>query len=303
MFAQCDQWQCSSEQAITYKTGEIISTIFINENKFGEKAKRVSQKTRTHSSVGFVVLYLLEGRIMHAEEFVLIPKRMFISKNPTKEEIFDNPMYQQKATQLALLQRTNPNFERNNEKKVQDADTNTDRSIKRTKSSDDATSDADDVRAESFFSDDSEIEPIVNKRRDSAFNSKMLELKIVDENKTKRAAIILNKIFNSNNISIIEETNILHINDEPQGVDVTSFLYNLQKPTKKIDLSKYSKILSELDISADLVYKTHAKKVVDQFYSEDEKETASRQPKRKTKNEQEGRRSEPTEKHAKPRVD
>ena len=57
---------------------------------------------------------------MHAEEFVLIPKRMFISKNPTKEEIFDNPMYQQKATQLALLQKTNPNFERNNEKKAAD---------------------------------------------------------------------------------------------------------------------------------------------------------------------------------------
>ena len=54
---------------------------------------------------------------MHAEEFVLIPKRMFISKNPIKEEIFDNPMYQQKATHLALLQRTNPNFEQTNEKK------------------------------------------------------------------------------------------------------------------------------------------------------------------------------------------
>ena len=67
-------------------------------------------------------------------------------------------------------------------------------------------------------------------------------------------------------------------------------------------MSKYSKILSELDISADLVYNTHAKKVVDQFYSEDEKETASKQPKQKTK-EREGRRSEPTEKHAKPRVD
>ena len=85
---------------------------------------------------------------MHAEEFVLIPKRMFISKNPTKEEIFDNPMHLQKPTQLALLQRTNPNFERNNEKKVQDADTNTDWSIKRTKSSGDVTSDADDVRSE-----------------------------------------------------------------------------------------------------------------------------------------------------------
>ena len=54
---------------------------------------------------------------MHAEEFVLIPKRMFISKSSTNEEIFDNPVYQQKATQLALLQRTNPNFEQNNEKK------------------------------------------------------------------------------------------------------------------------------------------------------------------------------------------
>ena len=82
---------------------------------------------------------------MHVEEFVLIPKRKFISKNSTKEEIFDNPIYQQKATQLALLQRTNPNFERTIEKKVQHADTNNDRPITRTKSSGDPTSDADDV--------------------------------------------------------------------------------------------------------------------------------------------------------------
>ena len=106
MFAQYDQWQCSSEQSVTLKSREIISTIIIKENKFVEKAKRFSQKTRTHSSVGIVVLYLFEGRIMHAEEFVLIPKRMFISKNPTTEEIFDNPRYQQKTFQLPLLQRT-----------------------------------------------------------------------------------------------------------------------------------------------------------------------------------------------------
>ena len=61
--------------------------------------------------------------------------------------------------------------------------------------------------------------------------------------------------------------------------------------------------MSELDITVDLVYNTHTKKFVDQFYSEDEKETASKQPKQKTKKEREGRRSEPTEKHEKPRVD
>ena len=53
---------------------------------------------------------------MHAKEFVLIRKRRFISKNQTKEEIFDNPKYHQKATQLSLLQRSNPNFEQSSEK-------------------------------------------------------------------------------------------------------------------------------------------------------------------------------------------
>ena len=139
------------------------------------------------------MLSLLESQTMHAEEFVLIPKRMFISKNPTKEEIFDNPIYQQKATQLSLLQRSNPNFEQSSGKNLKDADTSTDRLITRTKSTGDGTSDPDDVKSELFVSDDSEIEPVVKKRKDSAFDSLMLELKLMDGNKTKRAAIILKK--------------------------------------------------------------------------------------------------------------
>ena len=43
-----------------------------------KKAKSFSQKSRTHSSVGIVVLYLVKSRILHAEQFVLIPKRAFI---------------------------------------------------------------------------------------------------------------------------------------------------------------------------------------------------------------------------------
>ena len=82
----------------------------------------------------------------------------------------------------------------------------------------------------------------------------------MDENKTKRAAIILEKIFDSNSVSISEVNNVLHIGDGPQGVKVTNFLYNLQQPTKKIDVPKYFKIFSELDKSSHLVCKTHAKK-------------------------------------------
>ena len=61
-------------------------------------------------------------------------------------------------------------------------------------------------------------------------------------------------------------------------------------------MAKYSKILAELDISEDLVYNTHAKNVIDQFYSEEEKETLSKQPKQNTKKEQEIRRCESKEK-------
>ena len=42
---------------------------------------------------------------MHTEEFILIPKRLFISKQPAISEILDNPIFQQKAAQFSLFKR------------------------------------------------------------------------------------------------------------------------------------------------------------------------------------------------------
>ena len=217
---------------------------------------------------------------MHAEEFILIPKRMFISKKiqPRKKFLIIQyinkkpPSYRYYKDLIQILSRAV-------EKKML---TSTDRRITRTRSIGDGTSDPDDAKSELFVSDYIEIEPVVKKRKDSAFDSIMLELKLMDENKTKRAAIVVKKIFDSDVVSISEENNVFHIEDEPQGVKVTNFLYNLQQPTKKIDVQKYSKILNELDIAAHLVYNTHAKKVLDEFYSEEEEE----QPTRKQKKQQ-----------------
>ena len=39
------------------------------------------------------MLFVLDGIIMHTEEFILIPKRMFITKQPQKSEIIENPQY------------------------------------------------------------------------------------------------------------------------------------------------------------------------------------------------------------------
>ena len=100
------------------KSRGLISAVIIKGNKSEEKAIYFGEKIRTYQGNSILMLPLLKSQIMHAEEFVLIPKRMFISKNPTKEEIFDNPIYQQKATQLSLLQRSNPNFEQSSGKKM-----------------------------------------------------------------------------------------------------------------------------------------------------------------------------------------
>ena len=90
------------------KLRDIIPTFSFQRDKFEEKASATGKKFTTTSKHKSLLLPLLEELIMHAEEFVLIPKRMFVSKQPTRTEILDNPFYIQKAAQLSLLQRNNP---------------------------------------------------------------------------------------------------------------------------------------------------------------------------------------------------
>ena len=50
---------------------------------------------------------------MHTKEFVLIPKRMVITKQPQKSEIIKYPQYKNKAIQLSLMQRNKVIIEEN----------------------------------------------------------------------------------------------------------------------------------------------------------------------------------------------
>ena len=63
-------------------------------------------------------------------------------------------------------------------KKIQDTDISTGRSITRAKSTGDGKGDLDDVILEIFVSHDSDIEPVVIKRKNSPFDSIMIELKL-----------------------------------------------------------------------------------------------------------------------------
>ena len=132
----------------------------------------------------------------------------------------------------------------------------------------------------------------MKKRKDSACDLITLDLELVEENKTKRAAIILNEIFNSNNVSFSDETNILLVHDE------------ISRSRDSKHFVQFTTTYKKLTCPVNLKYQpTHAKKVLDQFYSEDENETVSKQRKQNRKKQQEqkeGRRSDPKEENAKP---
>ena len=67
----------------------------------------------------------------------------------------------------------------------------------------------------------------------------------------------------------IEGNNVLHIDQMPLDVKVSTFLYNLQQSTKKT--KKYSTILNTLDESPHIVADTYAKQIMESS-SESEQE-------------------------------
>ena len=163
---------------------------------------------------------------MHTEEFILIQKRMFLSHQRVK--ILENPSHEQKAAQLSLFQRNQSEKPQKEEKPVE------------TMSSVYENKKATKEEISEPVSEDIEIEPILKKQKNSQFESIMSELQPMEKNKIRRSEILLEHIMQSDVISI-KGNDVLHINKEPLGVKVSTFLYNLQQTTKKIDTKKYSK--------------------------------------------------------------
>ena len=155
---------------------------------------------------------------MHAEEFVLIPKQMFMSKQPLKSEILDNPDYRNKAAQLTFMHRYMPSFEGNVKRAdgvVQTEPVLTERE-----------KEIEEPEKMDSISDDSEIDPVVSKKSESApatFESIMALVKLKEKHKTQRAEILLYLILQSEALAIGEESKLLQ---EPTSVQIFCMIYN-----------------------------------------------------------------------------
>ena len=123
------------------------------------------------------------------------------------------------------------------------------------------------------ISDDSEIDPVVTKKPDSApasFESIMAPVKLKEKHKITRAEILLHLILQSEAVTIEEESKLLYINQEPKIVQVSNFLNDLQQLTRKIDQSEYCQILAVLPIEPEFVANTYAKQTIQAYEIEQE---------------------------------
>ena len=136
---------------------------------------------------------------MYTEEFIFSPKRLFMSKQPAKTEIFDNPVYKQKVTQLSLIQKNM--FPKPEKSEKEDGAVQTEPSI---------NVETDHEEKQEPMSDDSEIEPIVKKSTHTTFQSIMRDLGVMEKSKIARAEINLNKI--------------LELRQYPLKIQVVSFI-------------------------------------------------------------------------------
>ena len=149
---------------------------------------------------------------MAAEEFILIPRSMYLREQPEVTQILQDPNIGHKPLQLTLLQRDQSRTARNDEKTQPEVSANT-------------------TEVQEQLKEDKILD----------------ELKTLPAAKLKRVKSILDKIKLSKTVSVDENEN-LTMNGVQTELGVAEFLYNLQQPTKKLDTSLYETILTELKI-------------------------------------------------------
>ena len=182
---------------------------------------------------------------MHTEEFVLIPRQMYANEQPQITQLLNNKNVRDKAKQISLLQRSKvppaPSTPQ------QDTQQQTDNALETVKDELNETTDEKIPRLKSS----PEVSPEIKERV-------LRDIKHLDRKKFEKASIILEKIEESESLSL-DQTSRLMVNNSGTGILVADFLYDLQQTTSKLSLEHY-KVLTFLDISSQLTCNTYAKK-------------------------------------------
>lgn len=169
-----------------------------------------------------------------AEEFILIPRRMYVQSRPATEQILRDPSISNKSAYVSLISNRKPS-----------------RTAKRQ-----AAKAVDEQQPA-----DSEVADVKN----SVFES----LKTLSAAQTAKSAAIFDRIIQNSKVHIDADGKIT-LDGFPTRTHASAFLYNLQQPMKKLsdaEKTEYTSILSPLQLPDHLVSNKIAKAIVHATYT------------------------------------
>ena len=213
---------------------------------------------------------------MAAEEFVLIPKHMYIRDQPHAAHILLDNSIKHKKPQLSYLNRLRPLNESATSTTTSAIDTPAvipptpeppivakaennpqKQALPLTSQDDDDDGDGDDDDDEG-----NEMEKSVELSEALSTERILLQLQLMDEHKFKRAKKVLEVIKKSERVKINKYNEKIYVDKVPTGLKASVFLYDIQQQTKKPYNPAFILILRSLKLDERLVMNKYAKVAV-----------------------------------------
>ena len=206
---------------------------------------------------------------MAAEEFVLIPKHIYIRDQPHAAQILLDNSIKHKKPQLSYLNRLRPLNESARTTTsaidtpavipttpeppiVAKAENNPQKQALPLTSQDDDDDDDDDDEGNEMETS-VELSEALSKKRI------LLQLQLMDEHKLKRAKKVLEVIKKSERVEINKDNEEIYVDKVPTVLKASVFLYDIQQQTKKLYNPAFILILRSLKLDERLVMNKYAK--------------------------------------------
>ena len=187
--------------------------------------------------------------MMTAEEFILIPKHLYVAR-----VLHDNNI-KHKNAQLSYPNRLRSQLPPQTSKTTATKETFTEK-IEPQQEQLKLLTDNEEVPVER------DKDEILKEKHNRQTESVLGQLQVLEDKKFVRAKTVLEIIENSERITINRDNVVIYVDKVPTGLKAAIFLYDIQQPTKKLHNPAFINILTALNLNENLVINRNAKHAV-----------------------------------------
>ena len=193
--------------------------------------------------------------MMTAEEFILIPKHLYVKEQPHAARVLHDNNIKHKNAQLSYLNRLRPQLPPQTSKTTATKETFTD-NVEPQQEQLKLLTDDEEVPVERVKDE------ILEEKHNRQTESILGQLQVLEDKKFVRAKTVLEIIENSERVTINRDNEVIYVDKVPTGLKATIFLYDIQQPTKKLHNPAFINILTALNLNENLVINRNAKHAV-----------------------------------------